>query len=264
MGWEYLGILLLISALLCVVGFYKYIYFISIGYGFAVAGIGAILLVFSGTDVFSASLGMTLLCLLLILYGIRLSGFLLIREYKNTAYKKTLKEATNNGEMLSLGASFGIWIGASLLYVLQTSPVFFRLYNGGRVSGFVWAGILICTVALILESEADRQKSSQKKSRPDMVAMKGLYRFVRCPNYFGELLFWTGILVSGLDTYSSYGQWIVAIIGYVCIVYIMFNGATRLEKRQTKRYGTSKEYQEYVSHTPILIPGIPLYHLYKE
>lgn len=97
-----------------------------------------------------------------------------------------------------------------------------------------------------------------------MVATKGLYRIVRCPNYLGELLFWSGILVSGLDILSGAGQWIIAAVGYVCIVFIMFNGATRLEKRQTKRYGKKKEYQEYVAHTPILLPWIPLYHLYKE
>ena len=53
----------------------------------------------------------------------------------------------------------------------------------------------------------------------------------------------------------------MAAAGYVCIVMVMFNGAQRLEKRQNGRYGEKKEYQEYVSRTPILIPLIPLYHL---
>ena len=51
MGWEYLWILLIVSAVLCAVGFHKYVYFLSIGYGFAVAGIGAALMIlFGGQD----------------------------------------------------------------------------------------------------------------------------------------------------------------------------------------------------------------------
>ena len=41
MGWNYLGIFYLISLAVCSVGFIKYVYFLSIGYGFAVSAIGA-------------------------------------------------------------------------------------------------------------------------------------------------------------------------------------------------------------------------------
>ena len=97
-----------------------------------------------------------------------------------------------------------------------------------------------------------------------MVATKGLYKLVRCPNYLGEILFWTGMLVGSLNILSGVGQWLTAILGYVCIVLIMFNGAQRLEKRQSARYGNDPAYRLYADKTPILIPFIPLYHLYKE
>ena len=96
-----------------------------------------------------------------------------------------------------------------------------------------------------------------------MVAREGLYRIVRCPNYFGEITFWTGILVSGITAYQGAGQWIMAIAAYICIVYIMFNGAQRLEKRQMKRYAGNAEYKAYADTTPILIPFLPIYHLNK-
>ena len=41
MGWQQLGILFGVCAVLCAVGFYRFVYFLSIGYGFAIAG-GAI------------------------------------------------------------------------------------------------------------------------------------------------------------------------------------------------------------------------------
>ena len=80
MGWEYLWILAVVSAVLCAVGFYKFVYFLSIGYGFAIAGLGvAILILFRQQAAFVH----VIQCLLFLAYGARLSGFLLYREIKN-------------------------------------------------------------------------------------------------------------------------------------------------------------------------------------
>ena len=263
MGWNYLGIFFIISLVLCLVGFYKYVYFLSIGYGFSVAGIGVALAVMSLLGVFEASLAHYILFILFVVYGIRLSGFLLIRELKNVAYRKTLKEATGEEKGMPMFVKVSIWLCVAVLYVAQTSPVFFRMLNGGAVSAFIWAGIIISICGIGLEAWADEQKSAQKKVRPDMVATQGLYKIVRCPNYLGEIIFWTGILVSSLDILTGAGQWITAIVAYICIVFVMFNGAQRLEKRQTKRYGNNKEYYDYANKTPIIIPFVPIYHLNK-
>lgn len=263
MGWNYLGILLLVSGVLCAVGFYRYVYFISIGYGFSVSGIGISVLVFAilnnNTDI-----TLYLLCLLLVVYGIRLSGFLLLREMKNANYKKVLNEVTVEETKVPFFAKVSIWISVTVLYVGQTSAVFYRFYNEKPSVVFGYVGIGICVFALIFEIIADMQKTKQKKQRPDMVAMKGLYRIVRCPNYLGEILFWTGIFVSGCGLLTGIGQWILAILAYLCIVYVMFNGAERLEKRQMKRYGDNEEYNTYADNTPILLPLIPLYHLNRK
>ena len=132
------------------------------------------------------------------------------------------------------------------------------------VLAVVVLGVLGAVFGLILESVADNQKSAQKKEDPNMVATKGLYRIVRCPNYFGEILFWTGVFISGITAYATVGQWITAVIAYICIVFIMFNGAQRLEKRQMKRYGDDEEYNTYADKTPIIIPLLPIYHLNKK
>ena len=63
--------------------------------------------------------------------------------------------------------------------------------------------------------------------------------------------------------YSGYFQWIIALLGYIGIIYIMIGGARRIEKRQNRTYGKDKEYQEYVKKTPIIIPFVPLYSVQK-
>ena len=86
MGWEYLWIFAIVALVLSAVGFYKFVYFLSIGYGFSVAGIGIALAIMSIAGVFEAGVAHYILFALLVVYGIRLSGFLLIRELKNISF----------------------------------------------------------------------------------------------------------------------------------------------------------------------------------
>lgn len=254
-------VLVIVSALLCGIGFYRFVWFMSVGYGLAVAGCGAALLIASLAQ---GTIGIPyiLLCICLIVYGCRLGLFLLIRETKNKAYRKNLDAQT---KPVPIFVKVCMWIMMAFLYPCQVSPVLYRLANGEVTLGgdiLTWVGVVIMLAGVLLEAEADRQKSAAKAKNPGSPAMDGLYKLCRCPNYLGEILFWTGCLVSGLNVISGW-QWLIALIGYICIVYIMFSGAKRLEKRQNKNYGNQPEYRAYADSTPILIPFVPLYHLAK-
>ena len=262
-NWLHFGIFFGLSLLVCLCGFKKYVYFMSIGYGFSVAVIGAAMAVLGLTGAYGPlNLAHYIQFALFVVYGFRLSGFLLIREIKNASYRKTLAEAT--GDEIPVFVKFFMWITMGVLYTAQTSGVAFRLFNEAGSSAVQWVGIAISAFGIGLETVADQQKSKQKAQRPDMVAMKQLYKIVRCPNYFGEILFWTGVTVSALDCLVGLGQWITVIIAYILIVFIMFNGAQRLEKRQMARYGNNPEYKAYADKTPIIIPLLPIYHLNKQ
>lgn len=264
MNWNYLALFFALSLLVSVCGFKKYVYFISIGYGLSIAVIGIAMTVMSAMGLFPAGIAHYLQFLLLVIYGFRLSGFLLIRELKSAGYRKTLKEISVDGSTVPFFVKIATWLAVCALYVAQTAGVAFRLFNGCETSLSQWLGIGVSAFGIGLEALADHQKSAQKALRPDMVATKQLYKFVRCPNYFGEILFWTGVTLSALDILAGAGQWIMVFIAYVCIVYIMFNGAQRLEKRQMARYAHNPEYKAYADHTPIIIPFLPIYHLNKQ
>lgn len=261
-------ILMLIALVVSSVGFYKYVYFISLGYGFSVAAMGvAMFIMYFGV----LDWGTLAMCILFTIYGCRLGGYLLIRELKSASYRSTMKKEIKDGSTMKMTAKISIWISCALLYVMQVSPLLFRLDAAKRagagsfesVNPVAIVGAAIMALGILLESAADMQKSAAKKKNPARFCDSGLYRIVRCPNYLGEVLFWTGVFVSGINIYASVWQWITAAIGYVCIVYIMFGGARRLELRQNRNYGEDPEYQAYVKKTPILIPLVPLYSVAK-
>ncbi len=286
-------ILIIIALVVSSVGFYKYVYFISLGYGFSVAAMGVAMIIFSGvgSTAFGMNLGTVIISVLFIIYGCRLGGYLLIREIKSASYRSTMKKEIKDGSSMKMVAKVSIWVSCALLYALQVSPLLFRImFNdsqieardaGGAVAEGVefanyWKdfvcvktdvvtiiGAAIMALGIILESAADLQKSKAKKLNPSRFCDTGLYKIVRCPNYLGEVLFWTGVFVSGVNIYGSVWQWIAAAFGYICIVYIMFGGARRLELRQNRNYGDDPEYQEYVKKTPILLPFVPLYSVAK-
>lgn len=185
-------VLLVLALVASSCGFHKYVWFISVGYGAAVALIGVGLLVMFGG---SLTLGTALQCVLFVVYGCRLAGYLVYREVK-TAYSRRMKGEVKSNEGVSPGAKVGIWVSASLLYVLQTSPVLFRLADARGTDALCIVGLVVSAMGLVLETTADLQKNRAKKANPKRFVDTGLFRLVRCPNYFGEMVFWTGVFVS--------------------------------------------------------------------
>ena len=241
------------------IGFKNYVWFISLGYGFSIAGEGILMLIMYGSTL---TPGTILCCALFILYGLRLGGYLAIRELGSSSYKKNMKGEIKEGSTVPFGVKIAIWITCALLYVTQVSGVFYRMVNAVQDNALVFVGAVVMLLGVSLETAADIQKNAAKKVNPRRFVDTGLYRIVRCPNYLGEMIFWTGVLISGIGAVSGW-QWIVVAIGYIGIIFVMFSGARRLEIRQDKNYGKDPEYQKYVTTVPILLPFIPLYSVKK-
>ena len=264
-------IILAVSLLLSAVGFWRYVYFFSVGYGYAVAGIGIALLILFH-DILSPVT--TIACILFIIYGVRLGGYLMIREMKSAAYNKILKPENDRSKSIPPGVKIAIWVSCAILYFLQTCPFTFRLENTAEeisegASMFppdttaAWVGLILMILGVLLEIAADVQKTAAKKKNPGRFVDTGLYRIVRCPNYLGEMIFWTGCVITGFGSVSGFGQWTMVILGFIGITYVMFSGARRLELRQNRNYGDDPEYQQYVKTVPIMVPFVPLYSVVK-
>ena len=253
-------ILFAIAMLVSSIGWKRFVWFISLGYGFSMAAIGVALLVMFGPAADPASLA---ICIMLVVYGLRLGGYLLLRERRNAAYNRVMATQVDDGSGIAKPMQALIWAVCALLYVCEASPVLWRMANGAPMDACAVAGACIMAAGIVLESASDLQKSAQKRANPHRFCDKGLFSFVRCPNYLGEVLTWTGMLVSGATACAGVWQWAAAIFGWAGIVYVMFGGARRLEIRQNKNYGADPAYQEYVRTTPILVPFVPLYSVEK-
>jgi steroid 5-alpha reductase family enzyme len=256
-------ILFAVSLAVSAVGWKYFIYFFSIGYGYGITALAAALLIMYKDVVTWPTL---VLCVLLVVFGCRLGTYLLVREHKAAAYRKILYDPSLQ-QKRPLGVVLMVWLFCALLYVLQVSPVAFRLANtaaGAEVSDlWAWIGAAVIFCGMLLEALGDAQKSAAKKRNPKRFVDTGLYRIVRCPNYLGEVVIWTGALLSGIGAGLCWWQWLLAAVGYAGIMYVMFSGARRLELRQNEVYGSDPEYQAYVRRTPILIPLLPIYSVVK-
>ena len=253
-----LGLALLISA----VGFYRVVYFISIGYAFSIVAMAVVSVILLRENLTWAA---ALQNLLLVIWGLRLGIFLVQRELQ-PAYGKELAgvHARSAGHAAGAQADHLGWRLGALCRDVHAEPVCPGACAGSVCASWTgllvqWAGLAIMAGALGMEALADQQKSAFKVRFPGQFCNAGLYRWVRCPNYLGEILFWVGNWVVGLLFYTSPLRWLLAASGLICIVLIMLGSTKRLEAQQDARYGQNQAYQGYVRSTPILIPFVPVY-----
>jgi steroid 5-alpha reductase family enzyme len=254
-------VLLAAALIVSAIGFYRTVLFISVGYAFSITAMTVITVIAYNTSLNWVSL---LQNILLFLWSVRLGVYLIRREVLPSFSGQRQRNAEQSAQATRKD-QFLIWISVSMLYVAMFSPSLFRLASPIEPMPMATIaqllGLVIMAGGLILEAVADQQKSNFKAKFPKSFCNVGLYRWMRCPNYLGEILFWLGNWVITVPFYASALQWVLSFVGLVCIVLIMLGSTKRLERSQGERYGSLPEYQDYISTVPVLLPFIPIYTL---
>ena len=111
-------------------------------------------------------------------------------------------------------------------------------------------GFVISFVAIEIERRSDNQLRAYKQSGVSGgVCDRGLWRYSRHPNYFGEIAFWGGLFVMayGLNIPGNlaYGSGFLAMV-----ILFVFISIPMMEKRQMRKEG----YAEYKKHVWMLVP----------
>jgi steroid 5-alpha reductase family enzyme len=179
------------------------VYFISIGYAFSIVAMAVATMILLRENLTWAT---ALHNVLLALWGLRLGRFLVRRELQPSLGTELAATHQRTAGM-PWSQKVAIWIGVSFLYVLMFSPSLLSMTTPAMAEQSLlaiqgqWIGLAIMAGALVMESVANRQKSAFKTQFPRQFCNVGPYRWVRCPNYLGEVLFlgwqlgdWPGVL----------------------------------------------------------------------
>lgn len=110
-------------------------------------------------------------------------------------------------------------------------------------------GLAVFVLGFFIEATADLQLAMCKK--PGEVMARGLWRYSRHPNYFGELVLWWGIGVLAL----SPSTWWASLLGPALISFLLLrvSGVPMLEEQMQARPG----WAEYAARTSAFWPRPP-------
>ena len=115
------------------------------------------------------------------------------------------------------------------------------------------AGIALWAVGFFFESGGDLQMA-RFKTNPEnkgQVMNRGLWRFTRHPNYFGDFCVWWGVY---LVAASTGGWWTVLSPALMSFFLIKVSGVKLLESDMADR---RPGYREYQQTTNAFFPGSP-------
>jgi steroid 5-alpha reductase family enzyme len=115
-------------------------------------------------------------------------------------------------------------------------------------------GSLFWVIGFLIEVISDHQKKvfRRNESNKGKFIKTGLWAWSRHPNYFGEIILWTGISIIALPTME--GLKFVVLISpiFVYVLLTKISGIPMLEKSSDIKWKNDPSYIEYKKNTPVL------------
>lgn len=195
-----------------------------------------------------------LLLIAVVLWAARLGGHLGLRWLRkgeeDPRYAAMRAEHPETFPLRSLVTVF--WLQGLLIW-LFSGPVVATLHRSGAPGVMGWVGLALFALGLLLEAVADAQLAAFR-ARPDssgQVLDRGLWRYSRHPNYFGEAVLWWGIAGVTVDA----GVWTgIPVAAAITVLLLRISGVPLLESRLEE---TRPAYAEYIRRTPAFVPWFP-------
>lgn len=207
----------------------------------------------AGSQSESPSLRELIISLLVIIWSLRLSTFLYFRIHR-VGKDGRFDELKNSPiRFLVPWTLQGLWVFLTMIVVIVINS-----QQGPSPDIGIWdfIGFGIWILGFVIEVLADNQKSvfNSKLENKGKWIDSGLWSLSRHPNYFGEILLWSGIAVIGLSCLSGLEllTWISPLFIYLLLTKI--SGVPLLDKRALEKWGEDPEYQKYRDKTFLLLP----------
>lgn len=187
---------------------------------------------------------------LVVCWGLRLSLYLLSRNWKADEDHRYQDMRRGWGEHPNLHAYFKVFIFQGLMMLLISLPITAGMQDADQsLSVINKIGVAVFFFGWLFESYADFYLKRYKANEANrgIICMTGPWSLCRFPNYFGEITLWYGIYLASVNASTWW-----TIIGPVTINFFILkvSGVPLLEKR----YAHRPEYRDYASRVPRLIP----------
>lgn len=149
----------------------------------------------------------------------------------------------------------------AIIYVVALPVTLLNLYGGEVGLGTAgMAGLSLWIIGFLFETVGDAQLGTFMKNpiNKGHVMTKGLWRYTRHPNYFGESLMWWALSLVAYDTLILTAGLPLAAVPFVGALLITFlllkvSGVPLLEAR----FAGNPEWEAYKARTSMFIPLPP-------
>ena len=189
--------------------------------------------------------------LLITFWALRLGSFLFMRIHKDGEDKRFRTIKPSASQFFMTWTLQGLWVSLCSMCALTA----ISSDSGLIVNPVFFAGLVLFIFGFLLEIIADKQKSKFRAipENKNKFISSGLWARSRHPNYFGEIVLWTGISVMSFSSLEGlqYLTLISPIFTYVLLVYI--SGVRMLEARGDIKWGENEDYRNYKENTPVLL-----------
>jgi Predicted membrane protein len=188
-------------------------------------------------------------------WGLRLSGYLAWRkrgapeDFRYQAMRRHYGERSGIVSLVTVFALQGV-----LMWIVSLPAQLGQVSMEPDFGVVAFAGIALWLVGVAFETVGDAQLARFKAdpSSAGQVMDRGLWRYTRHPNYFGDACVWWGIALVAAET----GIGAIGLAGAVVmsVLLVRVSGVAMLEKSMAKR---RPGYPDYIAHTSAFIPRPP-------
>ena len=209
----------------------------------------------AGSQSETPSLREIIVSLLVIIWSLRLSGFLYLRIHRSGKDGRFDQLKTSPIRFLVPWTIQGLWVFLTMIVVIVINS---QADSAPALGVWDAIGLSIWILGFSIEVIADNQKTvfNKESNNKGKWIDSGLWSYSRHPNYLGEILLWTGIAFFGISCFTGLERiaWISPIFIYLLLTKI--SGIPILDKRALEKWGDDSEYQKYRDNTPALIPRL--------
>ncbi len=188
---------------------------------------------------------------LLLIWGVRLSLYITVRNWGDDEDKRYQDIRNKYQPHYWIKSLFIVFIFQALLAWLVSLPLLGIVTGSTTISFIDYAGLALVLFGIGFESIADYQlyRFRQDGKNRGQVMDKGLWKYTRHPNYFGEFCVWWGFFLFAI---SAGAWWSVVSPLIMSFLLLKFSGVVLLEKDISKR---RPRYAEYIKSTNAFFPG---------